>query len=153
MIERVGSIMFDKMELDVYSSMSEPLFVAWDVAATLGYDDVPKMTEHLETGEYFKLRINDKDLGVTTATMLTESGLYNAMSQSRVISARKWRKLIHEELIRIRKESGKTIGQQFDEWDAMLDDLYFDEEKGMMMQSVTTQSGDVVQMPYNREAN
>ena len=90
MIEKAGSIMFDKMELDVYSSMSEPLFVAWDVASTLGYDDVPNMTKHLETGEYFKLKIDMKDFGVATSVMLTESGLYNAMSQSRVISARKW---------------------------------------------------------------
>lgn len=151
MIERVGSITFDNMELDVYSSMREPLFLAWDVAASLGYDDVPRMTEVLETGEYFKLKINYKEFGEATAVVLTESGLYNAMSQSRVIMARKWRKIIHEELIRIRKESGKTIGQQFDEWDAMLDDLYFDEEKGTMMQSVTTQGGDVVQIPYRKE--
>ena len=151
MIERVGIITFDNMELDVYSSMREPLFLAWDVAASLGYGDVPRMTEVLETGEYFKLKINAKDFGEATAVVLTESGLYNAMSQSRVVMARKWRKIIHEELIRIRKESGKTIGQQFDEWDAMLDDLYFDEEKGTMMQSITTQGGDVVQVPYRKE--
>ena len=42
--------------------------------------------------------------------------------------------------------------EQFQEWDHKLDDIYFDEETGMMMQSVTLPGGDVDQIPYRGEA-
>ena len=70
------------------------------------------------------------------------------LSQSRKPIARKWRRIIHEELIRLRKSRGNDIVEQFEEWDHELDTIYIDEETGMMMQSVTVQGGDVIQVPY-----
>ena len=40
MIEKVGEIKFDEKILDVYSSMDEPLFIAYEVAEMFGYNDV-----------------------------------------------------------------------------------------------------------------
>ena len=37
---------------------------------------------------------------------------------------------------------------QFDEWDHALDAIYYDEETGLIMESVTVQGGDVDQIPY-----
>ena len=51
----------------------------------------------------------------------------------------------------MRKEKGMTIVDQFDEWDDLLDTIYYDEETGMLMQSVTVQGGDVEQIPYVEE--
>jgi hypothetical protein len=44
-----------------------------------------------------------------------------------------------------------TVVDQFDEWDDLLDTVYWDEEKKMLMQSVTVQGGDVEQIPYVEE--
>ena len=43
------------------------------------------------------------------------------------------------------------IVEQFEEWDHELDTIYFDEERGILMQSVTVAGGDVEQVPYEEE--
>lgn len=78
---------------------------------------------------------------------MTETGLYNVLSQSRKPIARAWRRIIHEELITLRKTRGKNIAEQFEDWDNQADTIFFDEETGMMMQSVTVAGGDVEQIP------
>lgn len=55
--------------------------------------------------------------------------------------------LIHEEIITLRKTRGKNIAEQFEDWDNQADTIFFDEETGMMMQSVTVAGGDVEQIP------
>jgi len=65
--------------------------------------------------------------------------------------ARKWRKIIHEELVALRRARGNSVVDQFNEWDRLSDTLYFDEETGIMMQSVTVAGGDVEQIPYVEE--
>ena len=82
---------------------------------------------------------------------VTETGLYNILSQSRKPIARKWRRVIHNELIRMRKEKDMTVVDQFEEWNHLLDSIYWDEETGMLMQSVTVPGGDVEQIPYKPE--
>lgn len=76
--------------------------------------------------------------------------MYNILSQSRKPIARKWRRVIHNELIRLRKVRNFDIMQQFEEWDHELDTLYIDPDTGILMQSVTIQGGDVIQVPYNQ---
>ena len=87
-----------------------------------------------------------------SVSFVTESGLYNILAQSRKPLARKWRRLISDELINLRKQRNYNVLEQFQEWDHKLDDIYFDEETGMMMQSVTLPGGDVDQIPYRGEA-
>lgn len=145
----VGTIKFDNCFLDVYQSLDQPLFKASDVAKMIGYSEgnTWKLTEMCEVDEKLVLPtvVSGQKRGVT---FVTETGLYNILSQSRKPIARKWRRVIHDELIRMRKARNFNILEQFAEWDHYLDDIYFDEETGMMMQSVTVQGGDVIQVPW-----
>lgn len=150
--EIVGTIKFDNKYLNVYSSVNEPLFKAADVANIIGYSEgnTWKMLEVCEEDE--KLNLPMVVAGQKrTVSFITELGLYNVLSQSRKPIARKWRRIIHNEIIRLRKERGLTIMAQFDEWDHELDTLYIDPETGILMQSVTVQGGDVEQIPYKEK--
>lgn len=145
----VGTIKFDNHLLDVYQSLDQPLFRASDVANMIGYSggNNSKMTEMCEQDE--KLLLPLVIAGQRRQVLfVTENGLYNILSQSRKPIARKWRRVIHDELIRMRKARNLDILEQFAEWDHYLDDIYFDEETGVMMRSVTIQGGDVIQVPW-----
>ena len=78
---------------------------------------------------------------------ISELGLYNVLSQSRKPIARGWRRIVHQELINLRRSRKKNIVEQFDDWDEELEGIYFDEETGILMQSVTMPGGDVEQIP------
>ena len=148
----VGTISFDSKSLDVYASLENPLFRAKDVAAMIGYSDgnTWKMLETCEQDE--KLNLQMVVAGQRrTISFITETGLYNVLSQSRKPIARKWRRIIHNELINLRKARSYNIIQQFDEWDHELDALYIDPDTGILMQSKTIQGGDVIQIPYKPE--
>ena len=86
-----------------------------------------------------------------SVNFVTENGLYNILAQSRMEIARSWRRVVHDELINMRKEKGRNIAEQFEEWDRAMDNIYFDEETGQLMQSVTVPGGDVIQIPYEKE--
>lgn len=145
----VGTIKFDNKELNVYSSVNKPLFRASDVANMIGYSsgNTWKMLEMCEQDEKLNLPLVVSGQHRNTS-FVNENGLYNILSQSRKPIARKWRRVIHDEIIKLRKARGLDILQKFDEWDHALDDLYFDEETGILMRSVTVQGGDVEQVPY-----
>ena len=152
MINVVGTIKFDNKLLSVYLSLDEPIFKASDIASMIDYSDgnTWKMLEMCEDDE--KLTLPLVVAGQRrNISFVTERGLYNILSQSRKPIARKWRRVIHDELIRLRKSRGKDIVEQFEDWDHELDTIYFDEETGKMMQSVTVPGGDVIQLPYERK--
>lgn len=86
-----------------------------------------------------------------SVNFVTENGLYNILAQSRMEIARSWRRVVHDELINMRKEKGRNIAEQFEEWDRAMDNIYFDEETGQLMQSVTVPGGAVIQIPYEKE--
>ena len=145
----VGTISFDKKDLDVYVSLDNPLFKALDVAKMIDYSDgnTWKMLEMCEEDE--KLNLPMVVAGQRrTVSFVTETGLYNILSQSRKPIARKWRRIIHDELIRLRRSRNMNVVEQFEEWDHELDTLYYDEETDTVMRSVTVQGGDVEQIPY-----
>lgn len=148
----VGVISFDNKTLDVYCSLDNPIFRASDVANMIDYSEgnTWKMLELCEADE--KLNLPLVVAGQRrNVSFITEHGLYNVLSQSRKPIARKWRRIIHDELIRLRKSRNKNVVEQFDDWDHELDTIYFDEETGMLMQSVTIRGGDVIQVPYERK--
>lgn len=147
-----GVISFDGKTLNVYSSLDEPIFRASDIADMIDYSDgnTWKMLEMCEADE--KLNLPLVVAGQRrTVSFVTETGLYNILAQSRKPIARKWRRVIHDELVRLRKSRNFDIIQQFDEWDHELDTIYIDPETGILMQSVTVQGGDVEQIPYRPE--
>lgn len=149
--EVVGTIKFDMKLLNVYSDVNEPLFRASDIADMIGYSygNTWKMLQMCEQDEIHTLPI--VVAGQTrNVSFVTEMGLYNILSQSRKPIARKWRRIIHEEIIKLRKSRAMDILSQFEAWDHELDTLYVDPDTGILMRSVTVQGGDVEQIPYVR---
>lgn len=147
--QSVGTISFDGKKLEVYVSLDEPLFRALDIARMINYSEgnAWKMLEMCEEDE--KLNLPMVVAGQRrTVNFVNETGLYNILSQSRKPIARKWRRIIHDELIRLRRSRNMNVVEQFEEWDHELDTLYYDEETDTVMRSVTVQGGDVEQVPF-----
>ena len=145
----VGTISFDNKLLNVYSSLDDPIFRASDVANMIEYSDG-------NTWNMLSLCEEDEKLNLPmivagqrrSVSFVTEHGLYNILAQSRKPIARKWRRVVHDELIRLRKSRDMNVVDQFEEWNHERDGIYYDEEAGMLMQSVTVAGGDVIQVPY-----
>ena len=147
----VGTIKFGNRLLPVHCSLDEPLFRATDVANMIdSCGSMWSIMQMCEEDEKLELPMVVAGLSRKVA-FITETGLYNILAQSRAPSARKWRRVVFNDLIRMRKERDMDVVEQFDEWDHMLDDIYWDEERGMLMQSVTMPNGDVEQVPYKVE--
>lgn len=119
----VGAIEFDGSKLNVYSSLDEPIFRAADIADTIGYSEgnVWKMLKMCEEDEKLILPVM-VDYQLRNVAFVTETGLYNILNQSRMPAAVKWRKeqRINDRLIRMRKNRGMTVVDQFREWDDIL---------------------------------
>jgi prophage antirepressor-like protein len=150
----VGVITFDDKSLNVYMSLNDPIFRATDVAAMIEYSDgnTWKMLEMCEVDEKLNLPIVAAGQR-RMVSFVTETGLYNILAQSRKPIARKWRRIVHDELVQLRKSRNMDIVEQFDEWDHELDTLYYDEETDILMRSVTVEGGDVIQVPYEDEGD
>lgn len=148
MYNKVGCIDFDNKLLDVYSSLDEPLFSVIDIGNMLEYGP-SSVWRLLELCEHDEKILAGTNQGVELY-FVNENGLYNILSQAHTDTTRKWRRIIHDELINLRRSRSMNILQQFDMWDDMLDDLYIDEDTGILMQSVTVEGGDVVQVPYKK---
>lgn len=148
-VKVVDSLMFNGQKLDIYSSVDVPLFRVIDIATMIGYSagNGWNLLDLCEKDE--KLNLPMIVAGQTRkVSFVTELGLYNILAQSRMPLARKWRKIVHKELIAIRKSHNLNVSEQFDQWARLSDTLYFDTETGVMMQSVTVAGGDVEQIPY-----
>lgn len=87
---------------------------------------------------------------------VNELGIYEALFASRKLEARKFRMWAGTVMKKLRSSVGlqgyevmqmtkPDIQEQID-W--VLDSLYWDEERGCVMQSVTVQAGDVIQEPF-----
>lgn len=123
----------------------------------------------VETETNIPSRYNTKDdipsKGVTshntfdkTVHMLAvnEIGIYEALFASRKLEARKFRRWSASVMQKLRKSVGlegyevmrMTDKDIQDDIDHILDTLFWDEETGKLMQSVTVQGGDVEQIPF-----
>ncbi len=145
----VGEIKFKNCVLAVYGDLDAPLFRAQDVADLIEYGsgNVWNLVNLCEDDEHMLLPVMVGGQR-RKVTFITETGLYNILSQSKKPIARAWRRVVHEELIALRRSQGKDVSEKFKEWDHMADNIYFDEERGCLMRSVTVQGGDVEQVPY-----
>ena len=95
---------------------------------------------------------------VRTPWMLAvnEIGIYEALFASRRLEARKFRMWAATVLQKLRMRVGlegyevmKMTDPEIQEnIDHILDNLFYDEETGMLMESVTVQGGDVEQIPF-----
>ena len=148
-VKVVDQLSFDGKRLDIYSSLDVPIFKLSDIATTIGYSEgnAWSLLELCEDHEKLNLRMVVAGQN-RNISFVTETGLYNILAQSRMPLARKWRTIILNELVVLRKSRNKNIVEQFDDWDRVSDTLYLDPETGIMMQSVTVAGGDVEQVPY-----
>ena len=87
---------------------------------------------------------------------INEIGIYEALFASRRLEARKFRMWAATVLQKLRMRVGlegyevmkMTDPDIQDDIDHILDNLFYDEETGMLMESVTVQGGDVEQIPF-----
>lgn len=126
-----------------------------------------KVAERLEPEMLLRVKVEVSDIpskGVRsrgeneTRWMLAvnEIGIYEALFASRRLEARKFRRWSATVMQKLRSNVGlegyevmrMTDKDIQDEIDDILDTLYWDEEKKMVMQSVTVQGGDVDQIPF-----
>lgn len=151
-VKVVGTIKLGGQELDVYSSLDEPVFKAADIATMLDYSagNVWNLLGMCEEDEKLTLTLIVSGQR-RQVSFVTEHGLYNILEQSRKPLARKWRRVINNELIALRKARNMDILDRFEEWGHELDNIYFDEDTGMIMESITVAGGDVEQVPYRGE--
>jgi prophage antirepressor-like protein len=148
----VGTIQFDSHVLDVYDSLDTPFFNAVDVAKLIDYSagNTSRMLLLIEKDEY--LQVNIIRAGQKRqVNMITELGLYSILSQSTKPIARKWRRVVHSNLILLRKQNQLTIAGQFEEWDMMREDFFIDTETGELMEIRTVMGGDVEIIPYKED--
>lgn len=87
---------------------------------------------------------------------VNELGIYEALFASRKPEARKFRRWSAGVLQKLRSRVGleqyevmrMTESEIQEEIDRMLDDIFWDEEKGMLMESINIAGGDVEQRPF-----
>lgn len=148
----VGQIQFDGHMLEVYDSLDEPYFLAQDIAKLIDYSigKTGQMLSTLEKDEYLS-DIQHRSGQKRLVYMVTELGLYNILSQSRKPVARKWRRVVHSNLILMRKQKNFSVVDQFEEWDHWREDFFIDTETGELMQIIILPGGDVDVIPYKED--
>ena len=142
-----GKIRIRDILIDVYNSFDDPLFRASDIAKLIDYSygNVNRLVSLTEEDERLELLIVVSGQR-RKALFVTEKGLYDILEQSRMPLARAWRSVVNEELIKLRKSKNMNIEEQFDDWNLMMEDIFFDEETGDIYRSVTVVGGDVEQV-------
>lgn len=105
--------------------------------------EVEVPSKHVDSQTFWMLAIN-------------EEGIYEALYASRRLEARKFRRWSASVMKKLRAKVGleqyevmkMTDPDIQDNIDNILDTLFWDEETGRLMQSVTVQGGDVEQIPF-----
>lgn len=105
--------------------------------------EVEVPSKHVDSQTFWMLAIN-------------EEGIYEALYASRRLEARKFRRWSASVMKKLRAKVGleqyevmkMTDPDIQDSIDNILDTLFWDEETGRLMQSVTVQGGDVEQIPF-----
>lgn len=90
-------------DFKIYGTKDNPLFLAKDICAWLEMDvsNASKLTKNLDKEEYLTTRYNN-----TSATFITEDGLYEVLMQSRKPIAKAFKKEVKKVLKQIRQTGG-----------------------------------------------
>ena len=148
-VKKVGMLQLGLHVLNVYDSLDTPLFLASEVREILyGDHRIFHFEDQLEHDEILYLN-TFTGFGKKKLMFLTEHGLYSALYKSETFTARAWRRVVSDRLIGMRRERGMDICEEFTEFNDLMDDLYFDDETGHLMRSVTLPGGDVEQVVYD----
>lgn len=121
----------------VYGDIENPLFLAKDVANWIGYEisNVSKMVKNIDDDEKIITRINN-----TSATFLTEDGLYEVLMQSRKPIAKQFKKEIKKILKQIRLTGGAVIEDREEEFINNYFTSFSDEVKKAMVLDLRNQT-------------
>lgn len=141
-----------------------------DVCDALGLKS-KDISQRLDSDMMTRVQVEASDVGSNevrspgenkTRWMLAvnELGIYEALFASRKLEARKFRRWSATVLQKLRNRVGlegyevmrMTEPEIQDDIDHILDTLFWDEDKKMLMQSVTVQGGDVEQIPFDYNA-
>lgn len=114
----------------------------------------PEMMERVP----IEVEVPSKNVDSQTYHMLAvnEIGIYEALFASRKLEARKFRRWSASVMQKLRRHVGlagyevmrMTDADIQEDIDHILDTLFYDEEKKMLMRSVTVPGGDVEQVPF-----
>jgi prophage antirepressor-like protein len=85
----------------------EPWFVAKDVADILGYSDTEAMTRRLDSDEKMTYKLSGISKTNPVATLISESGFYNAVIGSNKPEAKAFRKWVTSEVLPSIRKTGK----------------------------------------------
>lgn len=133
-----------------------------DICDALGLKS-KHVSQRLDPSMMERVRIEDgsNDLnsrGAKSFWMLAvnEIGIYEALFASRRLEARKFRRWTAEVMQKLRSRVGlkgyevmrMTDPEVQEDIDHILDRLFYDENTGMLMESVTVAGGDVEQVPF-----
>lgn len=96
-------------QFTIYGTFDKPLFLAKDVAISIGYEisNVSKLVKNVDEDEKIIARINN-----TSATFLTEDGLYEVLMLSRKPIAKDFKKQIKKILKGLRKGELKIMSNE-----------------------------------------
>ena len=143
--QRLDSDMMIKIKVDRKSTVSNP-----------------NIEDEEDDDQYYYRFDTDSNVvnsrGAKTFHMIAvnEMGIYEALYASRKLEARKFRKWSASVMQKLRRKIGleqyevmrMTDKDIQDEIDYILDSIYYDEETGKLMQSVTVAGGDVEQIEF-----
>ncbi|WP_415306483.1 Bro-N domain-containing protein [Clostridium perfringens] len=96
-------------DFKIYGTKENPLFLAKDVAEWIDYEvsNVSKMVKRVDEDEKIITRTNN-----TSATFLTEDGLYEVLMQSRKPIAKQFKKEVKKILKQIRTTGGAVKDEE-----------------------------------------
>lgn len=161
--KRIGSDMLERVRIDTSDNLSgvdRSNMVSTRVRSNVISNDLKYEHQPIKA---VTSQIIGKDIGRRpgdnkTRWMLAvnESGIYEALFASRKLEARKFRRWAGTVMQKLRKSVGlegyevmrMTEPEIQDQIDDILDTLFWDDEKKMLMRSVTIQGGDVDQVPF-----
>ena len=118
----------------------------------------PSMVERVrvDVSDYNSTGVSSRARKTQDMLAVNEIGIYEALFASRRLEARKFRRWSAEVIKKLRSKVGlagyevmkMTEPDTQGKIDWILDSLYYDEETGLVMQSVTVSGGDVDQIPF-----
>lgn len=115
-MNEVKAFNFESNEVRTVLIDNEPWFVGKDVAETLGYSDTQAMTRRLDDDE--KDTYTDFTSGQgRRISIISEPGIYNAISGSKKESAKRFRKWVNHEVLPSIRKTGSYSIQPMDDFD------------------------------------
>ena len=139
--QRLDPNMLERVAIETESSVPSRYDLKDDIPSK--YDNNSKAERSNFTKTVYMLAVN-------------ELGIYEALFASRKLEARKFRMWAGTIMQKLRKNVGlegyevmrMTDPEIQEEIDYILDSLYWDEERGCVMQSITVARGDTDQVPF-----